>query len=71
LDESALVEEEITIILQVNGKLRDKLLVPAETTREELEKNVLSSEKIQQYLGEKTVIKVITVPGKLVNIVVR
>ncbi|RJE47096.1 MULTISPECIES: leucine--tRNA ligase [unclassified Dehalobacter] len=70
-DETALIEEEITIILQVNGKVRDKVQVPAEIPKEELEKMILSSEKVKQHLEGKTVIKVITVPGKLVNIVVR
>ncbi|NLI92413.1 MAG: leucine--tRNA ligase [Peptococcaceae bacterium] len=71
LDESALVEEEITIILQVNGKVRDKVQVPAQIAEEELEKLLLASDKVKQYLEGKTVVKVITVPGKLVNIVVR
>ncbi len=71
LDESALVEEEITIILQVNGKVRDKVQVPAEISKEDLEKLILTSDKINQYLEGKTAIKVITVPGKLVNIVVK
>ncbi|HHV65131.1 MAG TPA: leucine--tRNA ligase [Peptococcaceae bacterium] len=70
-DESALVEEEITIILQVNGKLRDKVRVPADITKEELEKVILNSERVQHYLAGKTVVKVIPVPGKLVNIVVK
>jgi leucyl-tRNA synthetase len=70
-DETALIEEEITIILQVNGKVRDKVQVPAEISKEELEKMILSSEKVKQHLKGKTVIKVITVLGKLVNIVVR
>jgi len=70
-DESALVEEEITIILQVNGKVRDKVQVPAEISKEELEKLILSSDRVKQYLEGKTVLKVITVPGKLVNIAVK
>lgn len=70
-DENALVEEEITIILQVNGKVRDKVQVPADITKEELEKVILNSEKVQHHLEGKTVVKVIPVPGKLVNIVVK
>ncbi len=70
-DENALVEEEITIVLQVNGKVRDKVQVPAEISGEELEKLMLASDKVNQYLEGKTVVKVISVPGKLVNIVVR
>lgn len=71
VDESALVEEEVTVILQVNGKVRDKVQVPAEISGEELEKLILSSEKVKSFLEGKSVGKVITVPGKLVNIVVR
>ena len=71
VDASALVEEEITIILQVNGKVRDKVQVPAEISQGDLEKLILSSDKVQQHLGGRNVIKVITVPGKLVNIVVK
>jgi len=70
-DETALVEDEITVVLQVNGKVRDKVQVPAEMAKEELEKLILSSGKVKQYLEGKTVVKVITVPGKLVNIVVK
>ncbi|RNC29923.1 MAG: Leucine--tRNA ligase [Candidatus Dichloromethanomonas elyunquensis] len=71
IDENALVEEEITIILQVNGKVRDKVQVPAGMPGEELEKLILASDRVKQYLDGKTVVKVITVPGKLVNIVVK
>lgn len=71
VDDIALVEEEITIILQVNGKVRDKVQVPAEISKEELEKLILSSEKVKAYLEGKTIVKVIPVPGKLVNIVVK
>lgn len=71
LDESALTEEEVTIVLQVNGKVRDKIQVPVQTSQEELEKTILSSEKVKQHLEGKTVVKLITIPGKLANIVVK
>jgi len=71
VDESALVQDEITIVLQVNGKVRDKVQVPAEISAGELEKLLLASDKVKQYVEGKTVAKVVTVPGKLVNIVVR
>jgi len=70
-DEDALVEEEITVVLQVNGKVRDRVQVPAQISQDELEKLLLSSKKVQQHLVGKTVLKVISVPGKLVNIVVK
>ncbi|NLP43349.1 MAG: leucine--tRNA ligase [Peptococcaceae bacterium] len=71
VDESALIQEEVTIILQVNGKLRDRIQVPVDVSAEELEKLVLSSEKVKNYLEGKTVVKVVKVPKKLVNIVVK
>ncbi|UWG96886.1 leucine--tRNA ligase [Dehalobacter sp. DCM] len=70
-DDAALVEDEVTIVLQVNGKVRDKVQVPAEISKEELEKRILSSDKVKQHLEGKDVMKVVTVPGKLVNIVVK
>jgi len=71
LDENALAEDEVTIVLQVNGKVRDKIQVPAQISQEELENTILSSEKVKQHLEGKTVIKLITIPGKLANIVVK
>lgn len=62
--------EEVTIVLQVNGKVRDKILVPADTEAGELERLALESEKVKLFIGDKPVRKVITIPGKLVNIVV-
>ena len=70
-DQSALVQDEITIVLQVNGKLRDKIQVPADISEDDLEKLVLSSDKVKLYIEGKTVVKVIKVPQKLVNIVVK
>lgn len=70
-DEEALVAEEIEVVLQINGKVRDRLKVATNLSREELEKTILATEKAQQYMEGKTVVKVITVPGKLVNIVVK
>jgi leucyl-tRNA synthetase len=68
-DESKLVEEEVEIVVQVNGKVRAKLRVPADLSKEELEQMAMQDEKIQEHIAGKTVRKVITVPGKLVNIV--
>ncbi|NLL52313.1 MAG: leucine--tRNA ligase [Peptococcaceae bacterium] len=70
-DENALQEEEITIILQVNGKVRDKVQVPATISKEDLEKLVLASAKVRPHIEGRKVVKVINVPGKLVNIVVK
>lgn len=69
-DESKLVESEIQIVVQVNGKVRAKLLVAADISKEELEAAALSDSKVQEYTADKDIRKVIVVPKKLVNIVV-
>ena len=68
-DESLLVESEITIIVQVNGKLRAKLQVPADIAKDELEAQAQADPKVKEFTDGKTIRKVIVVPGKLVNIV--
>uniref|UniRef100_UPI00403F35D4 leucine--tRNA ligase n=1 Tax=Candidatus Enterococcus willemsii TaxID=1857215 RepID=UPI00403F35D4 len=68
-DEAALVEDVVEIVLQVNGKVRAKVNVPAEASREELEEIAKSDATIQENIAGKTIRKVIAVPGKLVNIV--
>lgn len=70
VDESALIQNTITIVLQVNGKLRGKVEVPKDISKEELEKLALSNESVARFLAEGTIRKVIVVPGRLVNIVV-
>ena len=70
VDEEAAKEDEIDLIVQVNGKLRDKISVPAGISKEEAEKVALASETVQKFLEGKTPRKVIVVQGKLVNIVV-
>ncbi|WP_371193365.1 leucine--tRNA ligase [Glaciecola sp. SC05] len=69
VDQSALVEDEKLIIVQVNGKVRAKLTVPADITNPELEAMALAHENVVSFTNGKTVRKVIVVPGKLVNIV--
>ena len=68
--ESALVQDSMLIVLQVNGKLRSKIEVSRDITRDELEKLALEDEIIQRFVSEGSVRKVIVVPGKLVNIVI-
>lgn len=70
-DEKAILEEEVEVVVQVNGKVRAKILVPADITEKELESTAMSNEKISSYLQNKQIIKIITVPNKLVNIVVK
>ena len=69
LDESLLVESEIQIIVQVNGKLRARLTVPADISKDALEALALADSNVTAHTDGKTVRKVIVVPGKLVNIV--
>ena len=61
----------ITLVVQVNGKVKDKIEVDSESTKEELEKHALESEKVKQATEGKTIVKTIVVPGRLVNIVVK
>ena len=69
VDESALVEDEKLIIVQVNGKVRAKITVSATASKEEVEALGLSDETVARFTDEKTVRKVIYIPGKLLNIV--
>ncbi len=64
-------EELVTVIFQVNGKLRDKAEVPVGLLKEEIEKMAMNSEKVKKFIEGKEVIKIISVPGKLVNIVMK
>ncbi len=68
-DESFLIEDEIEIVVQVNGKLRDKVTVALDATDAELEAAALANQKVQNALAGKSVRKVVVVPKKLVNIV--
>ncbi|WP_346243393.1 leucine--tRNA ligase [Shouchella clausii] len=69
-DESLLVENEVEVVVQMNGKVKTKLVVNKGASKEEMEAAALADEKVQAAIGEKTIRKVIAVPGKLVNIVV-
>ncbi|MEY8368035.1 leucine--tRNA ligase [Anaerovoracaceae bacterium 42-11] len=70
-DEAALVKDTVEIVVQVNGKLKEKLNVANNLTREELEKTALSDDKVKALTEGKNVVKVIAVPNKLVNIVIK
>ena len=70
-DEEALKVDNVEIVLQVNGKVRGRLNVPAEATKEELEKIAMADANVQAHIGDATVRKVICVPGRLVNIVAK
>ena len=70
-DESALVQDEVEVIVQVNGKLRAKVSMDANISREDMEKVAMEDAKVQAAIEGKDVVKVIAVPKKLVNIVVK
>lgn len=70
-DESALVLDEVEIIVQINGKLKDKLTMSKDASNEELEKAARSSDKVKEVVGELSIVKAIIIPGKLVNFVVK
>jgi len=70
VDSSALEQDSMLIVLQVNGKLRSKVEVPKDIAKSDLEELALSDEAIKRFTSEGTVRKVIVVPNKLVNIVV-
>jgi leucyl-tRNA synthetase len=65
------VDDETTIVVQVNGKIRGKFSAASGTSKEELEKTAKSLPEVQKWISGQTIVKVISVPGKLVNIVVR
>jgi leucyl-tRNA synthetase len=69
LDEAALTRDEIEIVVQVNGKVRAKLSVAADASKESIEQAALANDNVQRFTDGVTVRKVIVVPGKLVNVV--
>jgi leucyl-tRNA synthetase len=69
VDEAALVRDSVEIVVQVNGKVRARMEVPADADREALEAAAMAQENARRFIADKTVRKVIVVPGKLVNIV--
>ncbi len=70
-DEALTIDDEVVIPVQVNGKLRDTITVPREATKETIEAKARASEKVQKSLAGKEIIRVVTVPGKMCNIVVK
>ncbi|QSB10655.1 leucine--tRNA ligase [Lysinibacillus fusiformis] len=70
-DETKLVDDEVEIAVQVAGKVRAKIVVPKEASKEDIEKVALADEKVQEYMAGKNLVKIIVIPGKLVNIVVK
>jgi leucyl-tRNA synthetase len=70
VDPNALVQDEIELVVQVNGKLRGSILVPTKADQAAIEAAALSSETVQKFIAGQAVKKIIVVPGKLVNIVI-
>jgi len=70
-NETLVTSDEFTLVVQVNGKLRDRLTAPVSVTEEEAKSLAMGLEKVKPFIGGKQVVKVIYVPGKLVNIVVK
>lgn len=69
-DRGLIVEEEFELLIQVNGKLRDKAFVSKKITQEEAEKLIMDREKVKEQLGKKKPQKIIFVPGRLINVVI-
>ena len=70
-DEDALVKESVEVVVQINGKVKEKMMVAADAGKSELEKIALENERIKALLDGKTVVKVVAVPGRQINIVVK
>jgi len=69
-DDSAIKKEKITIVIQINGKVRSKIVFPANTAEEDIKNHALLDEKIKKHLGDKKIKKIIYVKNKVLNIVV-
>ncbi len=70
-DETKLVDDEVEIAVQVAGKVRAKIVVAKDASKEDIEKVALADEKVQEYMAGKNLVKIIVIPSKLVNIVVK
>ena len=70
-DESALVKDTVEIVVQINGKIKEKINIPGDLSREEMENIAMEDEKVKGLTADKNVVKVIAVPNKLLNIVVK
>ena len=70
-DEELAKEEVAEVVLQVNGKVRSRFLVPLGTSREALEQAAMKDDKLRHFIEGKQIVKIIVVPDKLVNVVVK
>jgi leucyl-tRNA synthetase len=70
-DESKLERDHVTLVVQIDGKLRDRIVVASEASESEIEAATLASDKVTQHLAEREILKVVQVPGRLVNLVTK
>ena len=70
-DESALVRDEVLIVVQINGKLKEKLMLPNNSSKEVIEEAALKLDKVKEELSGKEIVKVIVVPNKIINFAVK
>ena len=70
-DEAATVQAEVEIVLQINGKVRDRIMIATGISREEMEVAAKANARVQELTAGKNIVKVICVPDKLVNVVVK
>ncbi|MDO5332340.1 MAG: leucine--tRNA ligase, partial [Bacillota bacterium] len=70
-DSAAMVKDSVEVVIQINGKVREKLEVATGLSKEEFEKTCMNEEKVKALLADKDILKVIAVPGKLLNVVVK
>ena len=69
-DEALCIDSTVEIVIQLNGRVKTKMIVPANISREDMEKAAMENDEVTELIGNRSVVKVIAVPGKLVNIVV-
>jgi len=70
-DESALVKDTVEIVVQINGKIKEKINIAGDLSREEMQEAAMADEKVKELVDGKNVVKVIAVPNKLINIVIK
>ena len=70
-DEGAAADESLTVVLQVNGKVRDRISIPVDMDEAQVRQLAMSSPKVQRFVGSQSIVKVVYVPGKLLNVVAK
>ena len=70
-DENKLINDTVEIVVQILGKVKEKMVLKKDLSKEELEEKVLSSEKVKKLINNKKIVKIIVVPNRLVNLVIK